>query len=94
MRKVLVTEEHVLLAQRDDKAGLYVSQNCAVHHALRPFIKSKFCVGAALAFSDDGQHTRYLFRDNLPNLLYTGKWDKALADIEEFGAYEIYVEGI
>ena len=99
MKKVLITEKHVLLGQLDDKAGLPLTKSCAAHHALRPFIKEEFSVGSdlAFAFSEEigtGPRKRYPFTDRLPDLLYQGRWKEALARIERDGPYEIFVEGI
>jgi len=91
--KVLITSEHVILGKLDDADGVPLSYSCAMHHALRPFIKDAFFVGCTVAYTHEGDRS-FRFKHPLPDELFHGKWEQALKLIDKNGPYEIEVEGL
>jgi len=86
--KILITEEHVLAAIKENSLP---TNSCAMHQALRPFIKGNFGVISSEAFTDEDV---FYFDIGLPDELYAGRYDEALAHIEKHGPYEFEVSGL
>ena len=89
--KILITKEHVLAAQKE--RGMPNTNSCAMHQALRPFIKEVFSViDGAVFISDPYQH--FAFEPDLPYELYISDFQQALEIIEKHGPYEFEVSGL
>jgi len=88
--KILITKEHVLAAIKEN--GL-PTNSCAMHQALRPFIKEIFSVVGPEAHNDRTDAI-FHFDRHLPVELYGARYDDALAHIEKHGPYEFEVSGL
>ncbi len=95
MREVLVTREDVLMAMEASDNGEFLTESCAMHQALEPFITKYFRVtDNMVTIVTNGKHSRYTFTPALPQELYRGNFKLALSHIEANGPYKFQVEGI
>ena len=93
MKEVLVRREDVLKAMEAQVRREDLSKSCAMYQALVPFIKGSFTVIDNKAY-DEEDRIDHFFTPHLPEELYTGQYDIALAKIEKNGPYRFQVEGL
>ena len=93
MREVMVTREDVLKAMEASDRGESLSESCAMYQSLVYILTKSFSVASHTPLIDD-ELELYKFTPMLPNELYHGYFDVALAKIEENGPYKFQVEGI
>jgi len=89
--KILITKEHVLAAIAESENGGLPTNSCAMHQALRPFIKAPFSVVENRAIIGD---VEFASDKTLPLELYSCQFDEALRQIDEHGPYEFEVSGL
>ncbi len=93
MKEVLITSVEVLKAKESMEKGERLSTSCAMWQALVPFIKGSFTVIADKAY-DEEDRIDHFFTPKLPQELYSGDYNIALAKIKEHGPYKFQVKGL